>query len=486
MITLQNVSGGYLKKSIVKNISLTIDKGHFYALIGPNGSGKTTLSKLITGVLPLQSGSITIMNKLLQQYSSIERAEMMAVLSQDAAVEFDFSVEEIVSLGRYPHQKGFIKSISNYDKEIVKDVMEKTYVDQYRNKLFKQLSGGEKQRVLLAKALAQEPKILILDEPTNHLDMRHTLEMLQHLQEYQKNHELTIIAILHDLNIASLFANKIGLLHHGLLVETGDLSLLQKEEKLQQVYEVAIKTNFHPVIAKPQISLIPNKTKQLHTNLDYQINTTKNFIHIHFPHPMRTISNAVLGEGLYWSRNFCNFHVPYNYNCSNPKQDILNWLQQAKISTYETVGMMTAVILEDKSVIKENIEGIEILSVITAGVGNAVDITQQHQNSSDKIGTVNIMIFLDAHLTDGALVNSIQSATEAKTKVFTDLQIKDPNTQTIATGTSTDSTLIASTQNGESTTYAGSGTKLGKAIGKVVYNGLIEALHNYEKRKKKI
>ncbi|MBM7602984.1 iron complex transport system ATP-binding protein [Metabacillus crassostreae] len=484
MITLQNVSGGYLNKSIVKNISFTIEKGHFYALIGPNGSGKTTLSKLITGVLPLQSGSILILDKSLKQYSSIQRAEMMAVLSQEASVEFDFSVEEIVMLGRYPHQKGFFKTISNQDKQIVKDVMEKTYVYQYRKKLFKQLSGGEKQRVLLAKALAQEPKILILDEPTNHLDMRHTLEMLQHLKDYQKQHDLTILAILHDLNIASLFSDKIGLLHHGHLVETGDLSLLQKEEKLQEVYEVAIKTSFHPVIAKPQISLIPKKQKPLHTSLDHTMNTTKNYIHIYFPKPLRTISNAVLGEGLYWSRNFCNFHVPYNYNCSNPKQDIQNWLQQANISSYDTVGMMTAVILKDKSVIRENIEGVEILSIITAGVGNAVDITHDHRDSSNKIGTVNIMVFLDAHLTDGALVNSIQSVTEAKTKAFYDLNIKDHNTQTIATGTSTDSTLIASTQHGELTPYAGSGTSLGKAIGKVVYNGLIEAIKNYEKRKK--
>ncbi|WP_226665285.1 adenosylcobinamide amidohydrolase [Metabacillus litoralis] len=484
MITLQDVAGGYTKKNIVQNISFTIEQGHFFALIGPNGSGKTTLSKIITGVLPLHSGTITIMNKPLHDYSSIERAEIMAVLSQEASVEFDFLVEEIVMLGRYPHQKGFFKHISKHDKDIVEDVMKKTYVYEYRKKLFKELSGGEKQRVLLAKALAQEPKILILDEPTNHLDMRHTIEMLQHLQEYQKNHQLTIIAILHDLNIAALFADKIGLLHHGHLVETGNLSLLQKEEKLNLVYEVGIKTNDHPVVAKPQISLIPKEQKQIHNEFEFTIHETKDYIHLLFSQPLRTISNAVLGEGLSWSRNFCNFHVRYDYHCSDPIRDIQDWLAKEAISSYNTVGMMTAVILEDKSIIRENINGIEILAVITAGVGNAVDITHAHNQPRNKWGTVNIMIFLDAHLTDGALVNSIQSATEAKTKAFADLHIKDINTQTIATGTSTDCTLIAATQNGQATPYAGSGTTLGKAIGKVVYNGLIEAISNYENRKK--
>ncbi|MGM0876650.1 MAG: adenosylcobinamide amidohydrolase [Bacillota bacterium] len=484
MIDIRHLSGGYHKTTIIQDITLTIETGNFYALIGPNGSGKTTLLKLLTGVLPVQEGTITIFNQNLHDYSALERAKMISVLSQEAHVEFDFLVEEIVMLGRYPHQKGFLKNISKRDRHVVEEVMKQTDVFHYRKQPFKWLSGGEKQRVLLAKALVQEPKILFLDEPTNHLDIKHTVTMLQHLKDYQKKHNLTIVAILHDLNTAALFADKIGLLNRGKLVETGKLSLLQNEDQLMEVYEVAIKSNYHPVIPKPQITVISNQEEQHHPGLEYELKQTDHYIHLQFNSALRTISNGVLGEGLQWSKNFCNFNVRKDYNCSNPKRDIISWLNQEEISEYDTVGMMTAVNLNDKSIVQEEYEGVKILAVITAGVGNAVDITGNTTvDASSQIGTVNIMVFIDAHLTDGALVNAVQSVTEAKVKTFVDLQIKDSITRTIATGTSTDSILIATTQKGEPTPYAGSGTVIGKGIGMTVYKALVEAVGKYEKRR---
>jgi iron complex transport system ATP-binding protein len=484
MIDIKQLSGGYEKTSVIKDVTLTIETGHFFALIGPNGSGKTTLVKLITGVLPIKKGTITIFEKSLHSYSALERAKIIAVLSQEPQVEFDFLVEEIVMLGRYPHQKGLLKHISKKDRQIVDEVMKQTDVFQYRKQPFKRLSGGEKQRVLLAKALAQEPKILFLDEPTNHLDIKHTVRMLDHLKEYQRKHHLTIVAILHDLNTAALFADKIGLLGSGKLIETGELSLLQNENQLSDVYEVGIKTNFHPAIPKPQITVIPNQVKKESPGLEYELKQTDQSIHLAFHHPLRTISNGVLGEGLQWAKNFCNFHVKKDYNCSSPKEDIISWLRQAEISEYDTIGMMTAVNLNDMSIVKETYEEVQILTVITAGVGNAIDITEPStSNKGYQIGTVNIMVFIDAHLTDGALVNAVQSVTEAKTKAFTDLHIKDATTGTIATGTSTDSTLIAATLKGEPTPYAGSGTVIGKGIGMSVYKAMIKAVQNYEKRR---
>ncbi|QGQ46094.1 adenosylcobinamide amidohydrolase [Metabacillus sediminilitoris] len=484
MIEIKNLFGGYQKTLIIKDLTLTIEKGNFYALIGPNGSGKTTLIKLITGVLPNQGGTITLFDKPLHSYSTIDRAKNMAVLSQEAKVEFDFRVEEIVMLGRYPHQKGFLKHISYQDRRVVDNVMKQTDVFRFRKKPFKWLSGGEKQRVLLAKALAQEPKILFLDEPTNHLDIKHTVMMLQQLKEYQKMYQLTIVAILHDLNTAALFADKIGLLQKGKLVESGELSLLQNENQLSNVYEVALKTYEHPIIPKPQITVIPNQVDEDHARLEYDLNQTDHYIHLQFSHPLRTISNGVLGEGIQWSTNFCNFHVQNNYNCSNPRIDIISWLKQANICEHSTIGMMTAVNLKDVSIVEKEYEGIKILTVITAGVGNAVDITAKKSvDTGIQIGTVNIMVFIDAHLTDGALVNAVQSVTEAKTKAFVDLHIKDPVTQTIATGTSTDCTLVASTQKGEPTPYTGSGTVIGKGIGLSVYQALVDAIGKYESRR---
>ncbi|WP_299088404.1 adenosylcobinamide amidohydrolase [uncultured Metabacillus sp.] len=483
MIDIQNVTGGYHQKAIIQNLTLSIETGKFYALIGPNGSGKTTLVKLITGVLPIQEGTITLFDQSIQSYSASARAKIMAVLSQEVHVEFDFLVEEIVMLGRYPHQTGFFKYPSKKDHQVVEEIMKQTNVFQFRKQPFKRLSGGEKQRVLLAKALAQEPKILFLDEPTNHLDMKHTVIMLQQLKEYQQSRQLTIVAILHDLNTAALFADQIGLLNEGKLVETGDLSILQNEALLTSIYEVDVKTNHHPVLPKPQVSVIPNQREQDVFDIEYDFTETDRYIHLEFNGKLRTISNSVLGEGLQWTKNFCNFHVDKNYNCSCPKNDIINWLREAGISEFDTAGMMTAVNLKDRSIIEEKFGDVSILAVLTAGVGNAVDITaKQPVDLGFSIGTINIMVFIDAHLTDGALVNAVQSVTEAKTKALIDLKIKDPNSGTLASGTSTDITLVAATQNGEPTPYAGSGTVIGKAIGRTVYKAMIEALQKYKKR----
>ena len=139
----------------------------------------------------------------------------MAVLTQEVQVSFDYTVEEIISLGRYPHQKGFFKQLSKEDRKVIEEVMDITNISQLRKAQFRMISGGEKQRVLLAKALAQEPEILLLDEPTNHLDIKHTFHMLDLLKERQQMMGLTIFAILHDLNVASLYADRIALLHNG-------------------------------------------------------------------------------------------------------------------------------------------------------------------------------------------------------------------------------------------------------------------------------
>src|SRR3954451_6240717 len=136
--------------------------------------------------------------------------------------------------------------------------MDITNVSPLRKSQFRMISGGEKQRVLLAKALAQEPEVLLLDEPTNHLDIKHTFHMLDLLKERQQKMGLTIFAILHDLNVASLYADRIALLHNGSFLEVGDVELLRKEEQLKKVYEVKVNSQSHPTIPKPQLLMTPN------------------------------------------------------------------------------------------------------------------------------------------------------------------------------------------------------------------------------------
>lgn len=483
MIRVERLSGGYGSNSVIKDISFQVEKGEFFTLLGPNGSGKSTLFKLITGVLREESGQVQLAGRPIKQYSSLEKAKMLAVLAQEEQVSFDFTVQEIVMLGRYPHQTGWFQIISAEDEQIAEEAMTMTKVWQYRDTPFHALSGGEKQRVLLAKALAQEPQILLLDEPTNHLDIRHTFDMLSLLKQWQTTKGLTVLAILHDLNVASLFTDRVALLNGGKLVEVGDVNILKKEEQLENVYGVQAKAQYHPYLPKPQLFLTPKHSK--HDSLGpfegaYQIHQTDRLIHISFKNPLRTISNGVNGEGLQWIRHFCNFHVDRDYNGSDPQKEMRDWLKELDIPFEQAVGMMTAVILQDAVFECNTSERYSIFVMATAGVSNAVDITNALQPElAMRPGTINIMVFIDGHLTDGALVNAVISASEAKTKALQDLNVRDPRSHTVATGTSTDSLLIAATQQGEPTPYAGSGTELGKLIGRTVYQAVQQALSNY-------
>ncbi len=305
MITLHNVTGGYNKQhAIVRNLSLTVEKGRFFALLGPNGSGKTTIIRLMLGVLKLHSGDVRIDGKNVKQYKAKELAQKVAVMAQEHEVGLDFTVKEIVATGRYPHQKSVLfRENSKRDEQVIEKVMKQTNVWEYRNQSFTALSGGEKQRVLLAKALAQEPTVLLLDEPTNHLDIRHSMELLDLLKHLQCENQLTILAILHDLNIASLYADHIGLLRDGELQGTYNGFQTEHEKDFSDVYEVSMQFRQHPEVAKNQIFLSP---QFLRGNVQYEL---KNYVsiqqnEIQFTHALRTISVGSEGRGIAWEQGW--------------------------------------------------------------------------------------------------------------------------------------------------------------------------------------
>lgn len=488
MIELINVVGGYKNTPIIKGINLEIEKGEFFALLGPNGSGKTTLFKLITGQLPIHKGKVLLAGKEILSLSKLVKAKKVAVLTQEVQVSFDYTVEEIICLGRYPHQKGIIKQLSKQDWNIIEEVMELTKISQYRNTQFRMISGGEKQRVLLAKALAQEPEILLLDEPTNHLDIKHTFQMLDLLKERQQKMGLTIFAILHDLNVASLYADRIALLEKGRFLEVGGVDTLRKEEQLKKVYEVQVKTQSHPTVPKPQILMTPQHSTlsdHLDFNSSYKIVKNNEYMHIEFDQPMRTISNGIIGDGILWLNHFCNFHVEKHFNCFDPKKDLQILMDKYQIPQQQAISMMTAVKLEDTVILRQEIEGVEMMVVVTAGVDNAVDISAGYSSKAiSQIGTINTMVFIDAHFTDGALINGYMSATEAKVRALQDLTIKDAQSNTIATGTPTDTLVLALTQQ-RKTPNAWSKADVRKVIGQIVYQGTKTAVRNYLQRKQR-
>lgn len=485
MLQVQQLSGGYSSEDILKDVSFEVQRGELFGILGPNGSGKTTLLKMISGILPFQKGLISIKSKSIKEYTTKELAQLIAVLSQHSSQAFSYTVKETVSLGRYAHQKGWFHSWSQEDEQIVQEVMVQTGISSFQNKHIQDLSGGERQRVFLAQALAQEPEILLLDEPTNHLDLSYQKELLDLLKGWTREKGLTVVSIFHDLNLASLYCDRLLLLENG-RIHTNDVpNEVVRVEKIKEVYHTDIAKQPHPKIPVPQMVLLPRWEKG---ESDVKIGPefmhyTKGHISLQSPIPLRTMSSGVVGSGLGWHQTFVNRHVDRNYNCSDHRQEMIGYLLANGFEPSETIGMMTAVMLEDVSykVLKE--DGFSVYVVVTAGVGNAVDASKSDQHIFEMVpGTINTWVFVNGELTEEAFIQSIMTATEAKVKVMEYQEVLDSVTGTLATGTSTDSILIAATQSGTKLEFAGTITPLGKLISKGVYECTTEAIQKSRKR----
>src|SRR5690625_1873237 len=363
---------------------------------------------------------------------------------------FPYTVKETVALGRYAHQQGLFQTWSNDDDHILHKVMQQTNIVEFQDKSLHELSGGEQQRVFLAQALAQEPAILLLDEPTNHLDLAHQKELLDLLKNSTKQDGLTVISIFHDLNLASLYFDQLLLLHHGKTKTIASPDRVLTEPIVKEVYQTAVKKYPHPEIPKPQLHLLPYTDKQNKDHIiidDTLLHIQPEHITLISPMPLRTLSSGICGAGIGWHTNFVNRHVDKNYNCENHLQDMNEYLIKNDFNIYETVGMMTAVYLEDASFQFFKKDAFSLLVVVTAGVGNAVDSSRAIELSAEQLmGTINTWIFINGYVTDEAFIQSVMTATEAKAKALQELNIMDRQTNTIATGTSTDSILVAATQ----------------------------------------
>ncbi len=484
MIKIKNLTGGYHNHHpVIKNLSLHVKKQDFFGIIGPNGSGKSTLVKMMSGVLPFDSGEIYIHDYSIQKYSAKALAKEIAVLSQHNTQHFAFTVQETVELGRYAFKEGFFRTETQKDQEIVTRVMKSTGIDSFGHLTLDQLSGGERQRVLLAQALAQEPEILILDEPTNHLDLAYQKELLDLLKNNIESEELTVVAIFHDLNIASLYCDQIMLLNDGEIVLNDAPETVLRPKQINQTYHTEVERFAHTTLAKPQIMLKPSKDKQRKQKI--QINQTllkikEEHIILKSPIPLRTMSSGVLNSGLGWYKHFINRHVDNKYNIKDYKQDMCHYLKQSSLKESETVAMMTAAQLENVGISEIETGDFSLLVVVTAGVNNAIDASLGEKHEFKLIpGTINTWIFVSGKLTEEAFLQSIVTATEAKTIALRELNVLDQLTQTLATGTSTDSILVAATQEGAQLEFGGPITPLGSQIGKAVYQTTKQALENY-------
>lgn len=232
-LVVKNICVDIDKKPIVKNVSLHVKEGQFAVLLGPNGSGKSTLLKSIYRTMPYKSGTVLIDNKNTKEIGYKEFAANVAVVSQFSNIAFEFSVEEIVLMGRTPHI-GLMGKETAEDIKIVADALEMVGMSRFAHRSFATLSGGEKQRVLLARALAQKPELLILDEPTNHLDIHYQLQVLSVV----KKTGISCLAALHDLNLSAQYADYIYLLKSGEIVAEGVPEAVLNKDTIRNVYGV--------------------------------------------------------------------------------------------------------------------------------------------------------------------------------------------------------------------------------------------------------
>ena len=484
MLKVDNISGGYGKEPIVKNVSFQVEKGEVLGILGPNGSGKSTLLKSISGILPKQSGKVMIAGKPSSAYTQKQFAQQVAVLPQLHAHAFSHSVKDTVALGRYPYQSGIFSSWSELDEQAVQEAMHFTGVTRYENTAIELLSGGEQQRVFVAQALAQQAPILLLDEPTNHLDIAHQQQLLDTIRNQARHKGITVITVFHDINLAALYCDRLLLMKDGEVAITGAPQDVVLEQEILDVYTARIKTQPHPELPKPQMTMLPNLTEKAApfrvTKADVTIE--QDHVLLQSSQPLKTISSAVHNPGIGWYRTFVNRGVRADYMIDDVQQENMEYLRSYGYHLTDTVAMMTAVSPEHVEVEEYDSEFGSIVVVVTAGIGNAVDVSKSWQREElPYFGTINTWVFINGLVSEEAFVQALITATEAKTKALQDEQVKDPESGTIATGTSTDSLLIASTQQGTSLPYAGPITQLGKLIGKGVYDCTVRAVHSYRK-----
>lgn len=260
-IDIRDLSWQYGNEKILKDLNIKIHKSKFYSIIGPNGSGKTTLIKNISKTLESGIDTIFIDGKDVTKINNKELAQKISVVPQNTEIEFDFSVMDIVLMGRTPYLKKFQNETVD-DVNIAKKAMELTNTLKLREKKINQISGGERQRVIIARALTQQTDIVLLDEPISHLDINHQIESLNTLK-YLSNKGTTIITVMHDLNLAAQYSNYLILLKDGKLIALGKPEEVITKENLEKVYNMEICIIKNPVTQKPHVIPVSDQYNNL-------------------------------------------------------------------------------------------------------------------------------------------------------------------------------------------------------------------------------
>jgi iron complex transport system ATP-binding protein len=257
-VNIDNLDYTFGRRKVLRNLSFDISKGIVFMIIGPNGSGKTTLMKLIAGILKLQKGQINIFEHQIQSYPRRALARTVALVPQALPVDFPFTVFEAVMMGRAPHLN-VLGIAGQTDAAIAEEAMAFTNIDQLADRKLDQLSGGEQQRVFIARAICQQPEIILLDEPTASLDLSHQVQMLDLMEKLKKEKGMTVVMVSHDVNLAAMYCDQLLLLNEGRIASLGMPHEVLTYQTLEETYGCKLLVDESPLGEFPRITLVPGR-----------------------------------------------------------------------------------------------------------------------------------------------------------------------------------------------------------------------------------
>ncbi|QSX06054.1 ATP-binding cassette domain-containing protein [Sedimentibacter sp. zth1] len=361
VIEVKNISVKYGTTTVLNNISFDVQKGEFCTIIGPNGAGKSTILKSIMKNIDIESGDILINHKSIKNISHKEKACMIGFVPQEYNISFNFNVYDIVAMGRNPYTKKFGKSQYD-DKKIIQDALIKTSTFYLKDKNFNELSGGEKQRVIIARALAQQTSILVLDEATSNLDIHHQLDIIELIYSLNREDNLTVLTIMHDLNLSSRFSDKIVLLSDEGIVKIGTPDDIIDESVLRQVYDMEMLVRENKLLSCKEVVALrarrakDDKNKNIHVICG---GGTGEYIIQKLYSERYNVSCGVLNDG------DSDLEICKNLSIRYVKElPFTSFSKESIEKNRELIKKSDIVILTDVAIGEGNFENIEILSYL--------------------------------------------------------------------------------------------------------------------------
>lgn len=259
-VDAHSLTCGYDGRDVLHALELSVPRGAFVGVIGPNGSGKSTLLRALTGVLPLRSGQVALLGLPVRRGHRREIARRVGVVPQASTPPFEFTVREIVAMGRTPHIAR-LHGESDRDRHAIERAMARTEIADLADRLISELSGGEVQRVIIARALAQEPELLLLDEPTAFLDLNHQIDVFDLLRRLNRDDRLTVLCISHDLNLASVYCDRLVLLSEGRIVADGVPAEVVTAQRIREVYGAEVLVDQDTPSGRPRVTLFGGRAE---------------------------------------------------------------------------------------------------------------------------------------------------------------------------------------------------------------------------------